>query len=42
MLMTKRRPASVGEVLAEELKEPLGLTQASPRHGHGRAPQTRQ
>ena len=27
MLMTKRRPASVGEILLEEFMEPLGLTQ---------------
>jgi plasmid maintenance system antidote protein VapI len=25
MLMTKRRPASVGEILAEEFMEPLSL-----------------
>ncbi|TAN48002.1 MAG: addiction module antidote protein, HigA family [Rhodospirillales bacterium] len=28
MLMTKRKPASVGEILNEEFLEPLGLTQA--------------
>ena len=27
MLMTKRKPASVGEILADEFMEPLGLTQ---------------
>jgi len=27
MLMTKRKPASVGEILIEEFMEPLGLTQ---------------
>src|SRR5208282_2108579 len=27
MLMTKHKPASVGEVLIEEFMEPLGLTQ---------------
>jgi addiction module HigA family antidote len=27
MLMTKRKPASVGEILAGEFMEPLGLTQ---------------
>ena len=27
MLMTKRKPASVGEILVEEFIEPLGLTQ---------------
>lgn len=27
MLMTKRKPASVGEILVEEYMEPLGLTQ---------------
>jgi addiction module HigA family antidote len=27
MLMTKRRPATVGEILVEELMEPMGLTQ---------------
>jgi addiction module HigA family antidote len=29
MLMTKRRPASVGEILIEEFMEPLSLTQAA-------------
>ena len=27
MLMTKRKPATVGEILTEEFMEPLGLTQ---------------
>src|ERR1700726_2524812 len=27
MLMTKRKPASIGEILTEEFMEPLGLTQ---------------
>lgn len=29
MLMTKRKPVSVGEILTEEFMEPLGLTQAA-------------
>jgi antitoxin HigA-1 len=29
MLMTKRRPAGVGEVLLEEFMEPMGLTQGA-------------
>jgi addiction module HigA family antidote len=29
MLMTKRRPVSVGEILTEEFMEPMGLTQAA-------------
>ncbi|HLY04843.1 MAG TPA: HigA family addiction module antitoxin [Rhizomicrobium sp.] len=29
MLMTKRRPASVGEILGEEFMEPMGLTQGA-------------
>lgn len=29
MLMTKRKPAAVGEILTEEFMQPLGLTQAS-------------
>ncbi|MDR3424045.1 MAG: HigA family addiction module antitoxin [Alphaproteobacteria bacterium] len=29
MLMTKRKPASVGEILNEEFLQPLGLTQAA-------------
>ena len=27
MLTTKRKPASVGEILVEEFMEPMGLTQ---------------
>jgi len=29
MLMTKRKPATVGEILAEEFMRPLGLTQGA-------------
>lgn len=29
MLMTARKPATVGEILAEEFMQPLGLTQAA-------------
>ena len=29
MLMTKRKPATVGEILAEEFMQPLGLTQGA-------------
>lgn len=29
MLMTKRKPVSVGEILTEEFMRPLGLTQAA-------------
>jgi addiction module HigA family antidote len=29
MLMTKRKPATVGEVLIEEFMRPMGLTQAA-------------
>ncbi|MGH7944715.1 MAG: HigA family addiction module antitoxin [Opitutaceae bacterium] len=29
MLMTKRRPASVGEILTEEFMKPMGLTQGA-------------
>lgn len=29
MLMTKRKPATVGEILTEEFLQPLGLTQAA-------------
>ena len=28
MLMTKRKPASVGEILVQEFMEPMGLTQS--------------
>ena len=29
MLLTRRKPVTVGEILAEEFMEPLGLTQAA-------------
>jgi addiction module HigA family antidote len=29
MLMTRRRPAGIGEILVEEFMEPLGLTQGA-------------
>jgi plasmid maintenance system antidote protein VapI len=29
MLTTKRKPATVGEILAEEFMQPLGLTQGA-------------
>jgi len=29
MLMTKRKPATIGEILVEEFMKPLGLTQAA-------------
>jgi antitoxin HigA-1 len=29
MLMTKRKPASVGEILVQEFMEPMGLTQGA-------------
>ena len=29
MLMTKRKPASVGEILVEEFMKPMGLTEAA-------------
>jgi addiction module HigA family antidote len=29
MLMTKRKPASIGEILVEEFMEPMGLTQTA-------------
>src|ERR1700745_3082992 len=29
MLITKRKPASVGEILREEFMEPMGLTQSA-------------
>jgi len=29
MLMTKRRPATVGEILVEEFMQPMALTQAA-------------
>ena len=35
MLMTKRKPATVGEILTEEFMEPLGLTQGAPAKAMG-------
>jgi antitoxin HigA-1 len=29
MLLTKRKPAGIGEILVEELMQPMGLTQAA-------------
>ena len=29
MLMTKRKPATVGDILTEEFMQPMGLTQAT-------------
>ncbi|AYD00066.1 HigA family addiction module antitoxin [Neorhizobium sp. NCHU2750] len=29
MLMTKRKPAGIGEILVEEFMQPMGLTQAT-------------
>ncbi|QUS39020.1 addiction module antidote protein, HigA family [Tardiphaga alba] len=29
MLMTKRKPATIGEILSEEFMQPLGLTQGA-------------
>ena len=29
MLMTKRKPVGVGEILTQEFMEPMGLTQAA-------------
>lgn len=29
MLMTKRKPASIGEILVEEFMQPMGLTQTA-------------
>jgi addiction module HigA family antidote len=29
MLMTKRKPATIGEIMLEEFMQPLGLTQAA-------------
>jgi len=34
-LMTKRKPASVGEILSEEFMEPMGLTQGALADGMG-------
>src|SRR5436305_2412486 len=35
MLTTKRKPASVGEILIEEFMKPLGLTQGQLAHAMG-------
>jgi plasmid maintenance system antidote protein VapI len=29
MLMTKRKPATIGEILVEEFMQPIGLTQVA-------------
>ena len=38
MLTTKRKPAKVGELLAEEFMQPMGLTQGA-LEGDGRSTQ---
>jgi plasmid maintenance system antidote protein VapI len=30
MLMTKRKPATIGDILVEEFMKPIGLTQGAP------------
>ena len=35
MLMTTRKPATVGEILREEFMEPMGLTQGALAHAMG-------
>ena len=40
MLMTKRKPASVGEILVDEFIEPLGLTQGELAEAMGVSRQT--
>src|SRR5215469_6547868 len=35
MLMTKRKPAAVGEILVEEFMRPMGLTQAASAEAMG-------
>jgi antitoxin HigA-1 len=35
VLTTKRKPASVGEILIEEFMEPMGLTQVALAHAMG-------
>src|ERR1700731_427365 len=35
MLMTKRKPATIGEVLVEEFMKPIGLTQGAPTEAMG-------
>lgn len=42
MLATKRKPASVGEILIEEFMEPMGLMQSALAERDGRAAQARQ
>jgi plasmid maintenance system antidote protein VapI len=42
MLMTKRKPASVGEILTQEFIEPMGLTQGALAGAMGGTAQTRQ
>ena len=32
MLMTKRKPATIGEILTEEFMKPIGLTPVSYTH----------
>lgn len=39
MISSKRRPASVGEILVEEFMAPLGLTQGALAECHGRSTQ---
>ncbi len=35
MLMTKRKPSTVGEILDEEFMQPMGLTQSKPAEAMG-------
>jgi antitoxin HigA-1 len=42
MLMTKRKPVSVGEILIEEFMQPMGLTQTALAKAMGAQAQTRQ
>ena len=35
MLMTKRKPVTMGEILVEEFMKPLGLTQSALAHAMG-------
>ncbi|MGY4315824.1 plasmid maintenance system antidote protein VapI [Bradyrhizobium sp. JR3.5] len=39
MLTTKRKPATLGEILREEFMAPLGLTQGALGRGHGSSAQ---
>ena len=41
MLMTKRKPATVGEILTEEFMQPRGLTQGAPAGVDDRATRQR-